>query len=456
MKSKILSSERGQALVVIALAIVVLFGFMALAIDGSAKLSDRRHAQNAADTAAVAAALAKVDGLVLGKTDNTACPDPNPSPVCVDLTLEGLNRAISNGYGDDSLRSTVTIYSPPISGYYKDNKSYVQVIITSHVTTYFMHLFGIDQTDNTVQAVAYADKGGSFFNGAALISVDPSPNCSSGNGSGGGSFSVGGASAITLSGGGMFVNSNNSCGYSEPSCTNLSVPTGGISSAGSAIDLPAGCPTNPATNTTQAQHAVPDDIYMPDKPTECSSGGYTYTHPGTDKYTFNPGYYTTFPPANQPNTNSHSIITLSPGVYCIDANVSWSGSEFASLAGSGVTLYITAGHEFKINTSSTLSLSAPTSPNKYAGYAIIVDGNQSLAQGPNPPGCAITGGSNITMSGTIYAPYCSIIINGNSSTNAFGSQVVAWDVTLNGANALNFTYDPSLNAKAPRRVGLMK
>lgn len=40
------STPRGQALVLIALAAVGLFAFAALAIDGSAVFSDRRHAQN--------------------------------------------------------------------------------------------------------------------------------------------------------------------------------------------------------------------------------------------------------------------------------------------------------------------------------------------------------------------------------------------------------------------------
>src|SRR6185503_13740171 len=54
------SHERGQALVIIALAVVGLFGFSALAIDGSRVFSDRRNAQNAADTSALSAALAKI------------------------------------------------------------------------------------------------------------------------------------------------------------------------------------------------------------------------------------------------------------------------------------------------------------------------------------------------------------------------------------------------------------
>src|SRR5574341_2500766 len=120
--------ERGQALIVIALAAVVIFGFAALAIDGTAMFADRRHAQNSADTAALAAALAKVNQLTDAETNPSIsttpeeCPPPSPltmadaSDVCADLMLAGLNRADANGY--DSANSTIVINSPPLNGYY--------------------------------------------------------------------------------------------------------------------------------------------------------------------------------------------------------------------------------------------------------------------------------------------------------------------------------------------------
>src|SRR5512139_2913082 len=49
--------QRGQALILIALAAIGLFAFSALAIDGSRQFSNKRNAQNAADTAVLAAAL---------------------------------------------------------------------------------------------------------------------------------------------------------------------------------------------------------------------------------------------------------------------------------------------------------------------------------------------------------------------------------------------------------------
>lgn len=53
-------SEKGQALILIALAAIGLFAFAALAIDGSRAYSDKRHAQNTADTSVLAAALASI------------------------------------------------------------------------------------------------------------------------------------------------------------------------------------------------------------------------------------------------------------------------------------------------------------------------------------------------------------------------------------------------------------
>ena len=44
------NNENGQAIVLIAFAFIVMVAFAALAIDGGMVYSDRRHAQNAADS----------------------------------------------------------------------------------------------------------------------------------------------------------------------------------------------------------------------------------------------------------------------------------------------------------------------------------------------------------------------------------------------------------------------
>jgi hypothetical protein len=425
MKKLFPSAQSGQALILIALAAVGLFGIAALAIDGSIKFSDRRQAQNAADTAALAGALAKLEG------------DP-------DWELVALNRADDNGYDDNLVTNNVEAYSPPISGYYAGNASYVQVIITSHVDTYFARVLGINQTKNTVEAVALSRAGGSLFNGASVVSMNPHPNC------GNGSFNVGGNGTINIDGGGFMVNSSESCGYSQTSCSvTLNITGGaGISSAGSEIDQSCGIAA--PENETATQIVVPDEVYMPEEPIECSQTAATPTQVGPDDWVIYPGYYTDFPQAGLIGNNQNII--LSSGVYCVDGGIHWSGATFDSLDGtSGVTLYIKSGHDFSMSINSPIHLNASSSGD-YAGYLIILDGNMGSIEN-----CTINGGSYLNVNGTIFAPYCSLRINGDNGTDSeFNAQLIGWDVTLSGNNTINIHYDPTVNAENHPKIGLMR
>ncbi len=58
MDTKKKPSEKGQALVLVTLALVGLFGFAALAIDGGMVYADRRYTQNASDASSLAGAAA--------------------------------------------------------------------------------------------------------------------------------------------------------------------------------------------------------------------------------------------------------------------------------------------------------------------------------------------------------------------------------------------------------------
>lgn len=117
---------------VILLAILLIAAFVVLSIDGGQVYADRRNAQNAADTAALAAALARIKEQ--------------------DYSTAALERAANNGYNNDGITNTVQVVSPPITGPYAGGKEYIQVIITSRVRT---NLLGYEQ-ENTVTAVARA------------------------------------------------------------------------------------------------------------------------------------------------------------------------------------------------------------------------------------------------------------------------------------------------------------
>ena len=281
MKSKQLK-EHGQALIIIALAMVGLVAIVGLAVDGSAVFADQRHAQNAADTAAMAAAYAKVDELATSTNPNVnvpaTCPPPSgtPSDACAALINAGLDRAISNGYGDNIAKSTVKIYSPPTTGYYQGDDDYVQVLITSTVNTTFMKVVGRNEFTHTVQAVALAKPRFNLAEGAMIISYDPDPNCST-TGTGGYSVQVNGSATVNLDGGGIFLNSDETCGFKIPNCADLNIINGGgINTVGANnINIPDGCTFDPPVNKNYDQEPViiPDDIYWPPVPKECSMSG---------------------------------------------------------------------------------------------------------------------------------------------------------------------------------------
>jgi Flp pilus assembly protein TadG len=479
------SSEKGQALIVIALAAVALFGFMGLAIDGTARYSDRRNAQNAADTAALASALAKVNALTDGDSNTPAqCPPPGGMPdasdVCVELVLAALDRADSNGY--DTANSTVNVYSPPINGYYANNDDYVQVVITSHVKTTFMRVFGVTQSDNVVNAVAYMKEGRNLTDGAMIISYDPDPGCSSGVGSGGGSVDISGSGIVNLYGGGIMMNSDEVCGFTIPNCADLNITGGaGINSVATVDNIDAdGCAFTPPLpeNLNQDPIAIPDDVPWPDVPAECGINPPSPTKLGevlvgtklTGEWLIYPGYYEDFPPTDL--VGNKQIIYLSSGVYCVDpkgpsldADLSWSPTDFVALYGStspstnkyhtynldGITLYIKSGGGFTINANNPTFLDSSTDGD-YQGYLIILEGTHTAIED-----CSITGGANIYINGLIFAPYCDITINGGSGTNApINAQLIGWDIKITGNNTIDFNYDPDNQVILKRKLGLVK
>jgi uncharacterized membrane protein len=158
--------QRGQALILIAFAIVGMVGLTALAIDGGNVYSDRRHAQNAADTAALAAGLRMIRGYS-------------------DWQVTAQNLAQQNGYAPNSARSTVDVYlcsavpagkpACVLAPGEQHPETYVQVVITSIVNTYFAPVVGIRQVTNQVLAIAHAVPGSvsTWYSGNALVATMP-------------------------------------------------------------------------------------------------------------------------------------------------------------------------------------------------------------------------------------------------------------------------------------------
>jgi len=76
-----------------------------------------------------------------------------------------------------------------------------------------------------------------------------------------------------------------------------------------------------------------------------------------------------------------------------------------------------------------------------------------------PETCKIDGNPNNTYGGTIFAPYCDLTINGTSGSatpTTYSTQVIAYNLKLNGTSNITFSYDPDKSAKNKRKVGLME
>jgi hypothetical protein len=472
--------EQGQALVFIVGAMIGLIGIVGLAVDGGMAFSNRRHAQNAADTAAMAASLARVragedsdwKSVAWGVADDNGFDGLLTNDVDVYVcTEEGSSCILPDGANPDD---------------------YVQVIITSWFDTFFARVVGIPSVTNRVEAISLADTEDytPLAMGEAIVALrtdcdDPA------------SFIVQGTSDIVVTGGGLFVNSSDpACGFK---CnTSSGTITGNISNVGGSWDLSNFCKDNidgTTSDVPQNQIDYPislDDVGL-DVPDECFGGLGTYTnlndpnlakawltanYPGyVDKYdgepitVIHPGFFNQFPPPKDqgPGNQLNDVMFLEPGdppddpekVYCVGDVLRWNQDKFV-LVGRDITIFIREGYDFSLN-DGVIDIDAPDS-GPYQGYLIIVEPKYTYTDGvvdPTPYACNITGDVQSFYVGTIFAPYCSCTLNGGSDTNVqvdFSAQLLCYEVKINGSSGINLNYDPGENGrgKDPPNIGLTR
>jgi hypothetical protein len=449
---KTTNSERGQALVIVALALIGLIGITGLAIDGSMALADRRHAQNAADTAVLAGALTYIQEC--GKTGCDEAAEIASAQVA--MQVAALDRAGSNGYTGDLIHSEVEVHTCDNAGAsceapYAGDGNYLQVVIISHLKTTFAGVIGIPQIHNRVQAVALADDDdtGPLYDGNAIVALAPTgKGCD-------GEFIVGGSGTVTIVGGGMFVNSDNTaddldsttCGaFKQDGCkTTLDfVDGGGITSVGN-INLNKSCLGNLEGPMVEGASPVdfPPDITI-NAPGECDIAGTVTNDKKTKTSTLSPGSYNNIPPKNATQDN----IVMQSGNYCVD---DFKVSSKVNVSGTNVFVYIRPGGTFDFS-GGVMTLDAPDS-GEYSGYLTYV--------APPASGftdCKITGNSDTRFTGTIFAPYCDITINGSSDPDGVHAQIIGYTVKLDGDNDLYIEYDPGENAEdiQPPLIGLAR
>jgi Flp pilus assembly protein TadG len=468
------SSERGQVLVLIALGIIGLVGITGLAIDGSIILADRRHAQNAADTASLAGALDRIQTLGAGMAD----ADSRAS-----MRITAWDLAEENGYLHPSARSTVEVYlcdeaalGADCPAPYTGDGDYVQVVITSHVDTFFARVLGVPQLTNRVQAVALADDddSGPLFDGNSIIAL--SPDCINPGTlilQGGGPDAD--DSNITLDGGGLFVNSSGSCGLDcDSSNVDITIIDGEVTTAGSDFEsLSDSCLANfdAPMSTEGHQFDYPEDLPVLPEPSEwCDSDLHpgTYTNDDVNNVTYLwPGAYNNFPPKKeQPLGALYDNVIMKSGIYCVGETVKLSDRNLVLESegrldpdAGGVTIWVRSGYGFQLEGGEFHLKAQPTGV--YANYLFIVEPPpfDTYPDGwGQPEDCRINGGTEDEFQGGIYAPYCNVKINGSAGNVGFDAQLIGWTVNVTGGAGLNFTYDADKNPTdiKPPQIGVAK
>lgn len=405
-------SERGQALILIVLAMVGLIGMVALTVDGGSAYSDRRHAQNAADTSALAAARAKVraedwkqaalsiaTANGFGDTDHTANSSlPNINVEVYQCNESGINCEVTMKPGDTL-------------------QDYLQVRITSTINTYFGSIVGVSQITNQVHSVVRVKAGTNqpLGNGSAIFSLNPT-GCSS--------VTYQGNAAVNLIGSGIYVNSTcpTSAFFNNSNSPGLTAPclqaVGGIQYTSGSINIPSSC-----ILTGQAP-LPPPTMPNPVCNTNATKSGNSMT----------PGNWSgAFPPSG--------VTFLNPGLYCVDAgNQGFRLTGQGELTGQNVTIFMKTG-DVNWGAGINVILDAPDS-GPYKGLLLYLPPSNSNA-------VSINGGGQSKIVGTVLAPSSECSVLGGGGQDGLQTQLACKDIKLGGGSNTTIVYDANLQYVPP-------
>jgi hypothetical protein len=374
-------SEAGQTLITVAFSMVVLIGFMGLAVDMGYLRHVKRQMQSAADSAAIAGAAEIPFG---------------------DVTSAAKADSARNGFtdGNNGVQVTVT----PASGR-------VEVIVSQDQPTFFMSIFRVTSVALSARAVGtlassrgplYALGGGDAINtNGDEVDVDVPKGTITDNGN------------LVAGGGGSIIAS--SIGVA-----------GSVSSGGTQI--------SPAPQTGIAP--ISDPLSTLPKPSVggCTGGRNPFVI--SRNTTLDPGTYCGLTingsgggGGGEGDEGDSSVsVHFNPGVYVLTDGITVNRS--ATLSGTDVTFF-NSGGPIVINgdvNNDVVTLSAPTT-GTYAGILFFQDSNDTSS-------ATIAGAGGSKIEGALYFPQAQLTTNGGGS--AAYTIVVAKTIVFKGGNDSTF------------------
>src|SRR5262249_39412064 len=134
--------RRGTVAIMVAVTLVLLISFLAIALDGGLLLHNRR----VAPAAAPAAALAAADSLYLNYQTGAG------SDVGNQAQNAALAVAAANGFGNDRSSTSVDVYIPPQSGFAANKAGYAEVVVKYNQPRGFSNILGTGPLPVTARA----------------------------------------------------------------------------------------------------------------------------------------------------------------------------------------------------------------------------------------------------------------------------------------------------------------
>jgi hypothetical protein len=434
------SLEKGQALILIVFAIIGLVAMTALAIDGGNAYLDHRNAQNSADSAALAAALAQSRG--------------------GDMNSVALNSATTGGYNNNGTSNTVTVSSaasPSDACPYGEAGLDITVAINSTVNTTFAQVIGRPTITNAVSATARAcgTVSAPISIGNAVVGVNPN----------GTAFDTQGTPDFTVTGGGIFSNSAAHCGGNASVTVGTSQNPQSVTSVGSTSLNCHNVSVTGGTNQNQASAQMPVSLILALMPPTPTCDGTAVESPsGSGNWYMDPNHYgglhgskvTMDTHADMVFHAQTSTGTSTPGLYCITNSP---GNIHGNISGSGVTFYSSLSNfNVNFNGGGSLSASAPNS-GYYAGLLFFLppqtDSSGNLTQTQS---IQLHGNGTAGITGSVIAPSADITMLGNSGTAGDNTQIVGYDVYAGGTAGItdNYSSTQNYNAAYPESIHLVK
>ncbi len=419
------SDRKGNVLAMTALSLPVLVGAMGLGVDYTQWVMWKRTLQGGADAAALAGARSRA---MSATTDQVEAEATKILDTNADVTrsFTDINFLLSPGQGAGAFPTSVEVIAE---------------------ATGSMHFAGLFMDSGpTIRARAVA--GPRAFGQHCLMALHPTANQA---------INISGNAEVDLTCGVASNSTSTSSTYVQGSgiltATHVSTP-GGITVNGGNAELNV-----PTSN--QETGALPQiDPFGPmgrniQEPTCSGTPGVMATSGSVS-----PGCFR-IPAGSGGNPGTFAVagnMTLSSGVYVFQGPGKFQINSNHTITGSGVSIVLTDGAYIEISGNPILNLSPMTTPQAQSQTDAARQGLAGVLfwqTDPSSQDNVITGNSNLTLAGALYAPHSRITLTGSMSTTTNCLQVVASTVTVTGdARIPNTCNDPNWGSFGTMRIVL--